>query len=66
MTRLLRSAGFPACGNTGLSSPVFPHCFFAIDLGGAAAIFIRNTGKQAFTYSPLDTPATVSGGVILF
>ena len=44
--------------------PKFNAC--SLDSGHGAAMFICHTGQQDFTYSPLDTPATASGGVIHF
>jgi hypothetical protein len=37
-----------------------------LDYGSRLATFVSQTGTQDFTYSPLDTPATASGGVIFF
>ena len=39
---------------------------YSVDSGSGFAMFLCQTGTQDFTYSPLDTPATDSGGVILF
>ncbi len=36
----------------------------SIDCGSGIAMFICQTGQYDFIYSPLDTPATASGGVI--
>ena len=36
-----------------------------LDRGGGLAMFRVQTGTTGFIYSPLDTPATASGGVIL-
>ena len=38
--------------------------FCSLDSGSGFATFHWQTGTQDFTYSPLDTPATASGGVI--
>lgn len=37
---------------------------YSLDSECVTAMFICHTGQQDFTYSPLDTPATASGGVI--
>ena len=39
---------------------------YRFDSGSGTALLIRQTGQQDFAYSPLDTPATASGAVILF
>jgi hypothetical protein len=36
----------------------------SLDRGSGFAMFLWQTGTQDFTYSPLDTSATASGGVI--
>jgi hypothetical protein len=38
----------------------------SIDSVRQSSMFMCNSGQQDFTYSPLDTPATASGGVIHF
>jgi len=38
---------------------------YSVDSGSGFAMLVCQTGTQDFTYSPLDTPATASGGVIL-
>ncbi len=37
-----------------------------LDRGNGLAMLNRSTGTKDFIYSPLDTPATASGGVIFY
>lgn len=37
-----------------------------LDCDSEFAIFLNQTGTKDFIYSPLDTPATASGGVIFY
>jgi hypothetical protein len=39
---------------------------FVLTKRGASVYFTLSSGVLAFTYSPFDTPATASDGVILF
>jgi hypothetical protein len=54
----------PLC-STGLKQD-FAMPDFAIDGGRRRATLRSHTGTKDFTCSPLDTPATASGGVIYF
>jgi hypothetical protein len=38
----------------------------SLDSTAAPVMLNQQTGTEDFTYSPLDTPATASGGVIYF
>jgi hypothetical protein len=44
----------------------FRYRICSLDCGSGFAMVLCQTGTQDFVYSPLDTPATASGGVIFF